>query len=203
MRSNACFKEYISTSMTSEEWEEFVAPFETDYRGNTEEKVFEKYDNVIAELALWDDLNTDERGTILNEVVLIEKENLGIEAAEIVVINYKLGESTCSYYSDKEKPICLNNSQISGEGLQDNLRTVRHEVFHAYEHCVVENIDFDSDMVKRNYYFENARKWKANINKYVPGIVDYDMYSEQPLEADAHRYAEERVTAYIKKANNA
>lgn len=196
-------KEYISTTITSEEWEEFVASFETDYGGNTEEEVFEKYDSIIAELTLWDDLNTDERVTILNKVVLIEKENLGIEATEIVVINDKLGEYTCGYYSDKEKQIYLNISQISGEGLQDNLRTVCHEVFHAYEHYVVENIDFDSNMVKSNYYFMNARKWKDNINKYVPGIVDYDMYSEQPLEADARQYAEERVNAYIEKMNNA
>lgn len=194
-------KEYFSSSMTSDEWEEFVASFKTDYGGKTEEKLFKKYDSVINELAIWDELNTDERITILNKVVLIEKENLGIEAADIVVTNGKLGEYTCGYYSDEEKEICLSISQISGEGLQDNLRTVCHEVFHAYEHHVVATLDFDSEMVQNNYYFESARKWKDNINKYVPAIVDYGMYSEQPLEADARQYAEERIMAYTETIN--
>lgn len=85
--------------------------------------------------------------------------------------------------------------------MQDNLRVVCHEVFHAYEYYVVDNIDFDSDMVQNNYYFKNARKWRDNIKNYVPGIVDYEMYSDQPLEADARQYAEERVTAYLEKMN--
>ena len=194
-------KEYFSSSMTSDEWEEFVASFKTDYGGKADKDLFNKYDTVIDELASWDKLSTNERVTLLNKVVLIEKENLGIEAADIVVINDKLGEYTCGYYSDEEKQICLNVSQISGKGLQDNLRTVCHEVFHAYEHYVVETIDFDSEIVQNNYYYENAREWRDNINKYVPAIVDYDMYSDQPLEADARQYADDRVAAYIERMN--
>lgn len=194
-------KEYFSSSMTSDEWEEFVASFKTDYGGKADKDLFNKYDTVIDELKLWDKSSTDERITLLNKVVLIEKENLGIEAVDIVVINDKLDEYTCGYYSDEKKQICLSISQISGEGLQDNLRTVCHEVFHAYEHYVVETIDFDSEMVQNNYYFENAREWRDNINKYVPAIVDYDMYSAQPLEADARQYADDRVAAYMEKMN--
>lgn len=193
-------KEYFS-SMTSEEWEEFVASFKTDYSGKTDEKLFEKYNTVIDELVLWDELNTDERVTLLNKIVLIEEENLGIETTDIVVINDKLGEYTCGYYSDEEKQICLSFSQISNESFQDNIRTVCHEAFHAYEHFVVKTIDFDSEMVQNNYYFESARKWRDNIDKYVPAIIDYDMYLDQPLEVDARQYAENRVTAYIEKLN--
>jgi len=194
-------KEYFSSSMTSDEWEEFVASFKTDYGGKADKDLFNKYDIVIDELTSWDKLSTDERITLLNKVVLIEKENLGIEAVDIVVINDKLGEYTCGYYSDEEKQICLSISQISGEGLQDNLRTVCHEVFHAFEHYVVETIDFDSEMVQNNYYFESAREWRDNISRYVPAIVDYDMYSDQPLEADARQYAEDRVAVYMEKMN--
>ncbi len=194
-------KEYFSPSMTSDEWEEFVASFKIDYGEKEDAELFEKYDAVIEDLNLWDELNPDERIAILNKVVLIEKENLGIESAEFVVTNDKLGEYMCGYYSDQDQELCLSISQISGGSLEENIRTVCHEVFHAYEHYVVENINFNSEMVQNNFYFESARKWRDNINKYVPGIIDYDMYWEQPLEADARQYAEDRVNAYIEKLN--
>ncbi len=191
-------KEYISPSATSDEWEKLVASFKADYGAKDDEDLFNKYDKVIDELASWEKLNTDDRTTLLKKVALIEKENLGIEDADFLVIGDKLDEYSCGFYSYEENQIYLNSSQISHGDLQDCLITVCHEVFHAYEYYVVENIDFDSEMVQNNYYFENARKWKNNIDNYVPSVIDYDMYYDQPLEKDARQYAEDRVTAYTK-----
>ncbi len=189
-------EEYFS-SMDTEEWEDFVASFRTDYGGKTDEDLFRKYEEVVRELDSWAELDTDERVLLLNKIVLIEKENLGIESADFIVTTDKLGESTYGYYSDEENLICLSISQISNESMEENIRTVCHETFHAYEYYVVENIDFDSEMVKNNFYFESARRWKSNIEKYVPATVDYDMYFTQPLEADARKYAQSRVEAYL------
>ena len=61
-------KEYFSSSMTSDEWEEFVASFKTDYGGKADEDLFNKYDTVVDELASWDKLSADKRITLLNKV---------------------------------------------------------------------------------------------------------------------------------------
>lgn len=192
-------KEYISPSEASDEWAELAAFFKADYGGKNDEDLFNKYNKVIDELATWEKLNTDERATLLKKVALIEKENLGIEDADFFVTADKLDEYSCGFYSSEEKQICLSSAQISHGDLQDCLITVCHEVFHAYEYYLVENTDFDSELVQNNYYFETARKWKNNIDKYVPSAIDYDMYFEQPLEKDARQYADDRVAAYAKR----
>lgn len=193
--------EYFSSSITYEEWEEFVSSFKMDYGSTDKVELFDKYDSVVREMSVWDEFSTDERVELLNKVVLIEKENLGIDSAEFIVTTDKLDEYTCGFYSDSEREICLSISQISGGTLEENIGTVCHEVFHAYEHYVVENIDFSSTIVQENYYFANAREWKDNIKNYVQGTIDYDMYISQPLEAYARNYSDERVTAYMDKLN--
>ncbi len=37
------------------------------------------------------------------------------------------------------------------------------------------------------------------MESYVPGGVNFEWYQDQPLEADANRYAKARTAAYMKK----
>ena len=73
--------------------------------------------------------------------------------------------------------------------------TVFHEVYHLYQHYVVNNIDWNSDF-SRSAYFATARAWKENQENYIKsdGTEEgYWLYSKQPLEESAREYARERV----------
>ena len=68
---------------------------------------------------------------------------------------------------------------------------------HAFVHYTVENIDYDSELVQENYYYKQAREWKENTENYISSNTNYDEYRNQPIEADARDYAEERVEYYL------
>ena len=64
------------------------------------------------------------------------------------------------------------------------MRTMIHEMRHAYQHAVVNNPD------KFNVSEETRKQWAANFNDYKSAKTDgYDAYVEQPIEYDAKRFA--------------
>ena len=77
------------------------------------------------------------------------------------------------------------------------LDTICHECRHAYQHYVVDMLDWSQDSVNSHYYYRSAQQWKLELNDYRDGQLNYDTYYQQSIEADARAYAERSVYVYM------
>lgn len=194
------YEEYYKYSLSSEEWAAFVEWFNEDSEEvDKEEKVVIPHEDKIADLLKWDKLNVAEKERVIRSIALIEKEVLGISNdVEITVSTEKMSDYTCGYFIDSSKEIFINYKYLNEGELEDVLQTILHEMHHAFVHYTVENIDYESKLVQDNYYYKQAREWKENTENYISSSSNYDEYRNQPIEADARAYAEERVEYYLK-----
>lgn len=193
------YEEYYKYSLSSEEWAAFVEWFNEDSdEAEKEEKETILHENKLVDLLKWDELNVAEKERVIRSIALIEKEELGIgDDVEIIVSTEKMSEFTYGYYVDASKEIFVSYKHLNEGQLKDVLETILHEMHHAFVHYTVESIDYESELVKENYYYKQARKWKENVDNYISSDSDFDKYQNQPIEADARAYAEERVTFYL------
>ncbi len=198
------YEEYYKYSLSSEEWAAFVEWFNEDSEEvEKEEKVVIPHEDKIADLLKWDKLNVAEKERVIRSIALIEKDELGISNdVEITVSTEKMSDYTCGYYIDTSKEIFINYKYLNEGELDDVLQTMLHEMHHAFVHYTVENIDYESELVQDNYYYKQAREWKSNTENYISSSLNYDEYRNQPIEADARAYAEERVVFYLKYVEN-
>ncbi len=193
------YEEYDKYSLSAEEWAVFVEWFNEDSEEVEEkEKEVIPHEEKIADLLKWDELNVAEKERVIRSIALIEKEELGISNdVEITVSTEKMSDYTCGYYVDSSKEIFINYKYLNEGKLEDVLQTILHEMHHAFVHYTVENIDYESELVQDNYYYKQAREWKENTENYISSNTNYDEYRNQPIEADARAYAEERVKYYL------
>lgn len=190
------YEEYYKYSLSSEEWAAFVEWFNEDVE--KEEKVVIPHEDKITDLLKWDKLNVAEKERVIRSIALIEKEELGIgNNVEIIVSTEKMSEYTYGYYVNDSKEIFISYKHLNEGQLKDVLQTILHEMHHAFVHYTIENIDYESELVKDNYYYKQAREWKENTTNYISSSSNYDEYQNQPIEADARAYAEERVEYYM------
>lgn len=191
------YEEYIEVDMTAEEWSalEDILSENTD---EPEKTLFEKHEKTIQQIDEWDSLDNDSKVELICKIGIIELENLGIDDDVGISIEAdKIDENTMGYYVDSEKQIVINIGHICSDDVTENIDTIAHEVFHAYQHYVVSSVDFDSEFVKTSHYYKDAREWKDNIQNYISADYDFQKYQSQPLEADASEYASERVEEYM------
>lgn len=192
------YEEYIDKILKAEEWSSLVEVVEDENSDILCESVLEKYKEIILEINNWSNMSDNEKTELIFKIGIIEMENLGIEKnSGIIIVADELDDYTMGYYSDQEKIIVINAEHISSDSAESNIKTVFHEVFHAYQHQLVDLIDFDSEIVKNSYYFIDAREWKDNIENYISAETDFDAYQAQPLEADARTYSETRAQEYF------
>lgn len=197
------YEEYEKYSLSAEEWVVFVEWFNEDSE-ETEEvgKDAIPHEDKISDLLKWDELSVADKERVIRSIALIEKEELGISnEVEITVSTEKMSNYTCGYYIDSSKEIFINYKYLNEGKLENVLQTILHEMHHAFVHYTVENIDYESELVQDNFYYKQAREWKENTENYISSNINYDEYRNQPIEADARTYAEERVVVYLEYMN--
>ena len=197
------YEEYFEAAITAEEWAAFVEIFEAAKTDSSEETPFSEYRETLDSIAEWNELSNKEKVETVQGIGLIELEHLGVsDDVGIKIRTDKMDEYTMGYYLDSEKQIVINIGHICSDSIEENIDTITHEIFHAYQHYVVYSVDFESDFVKTSYYFEDAREWKDNMDNYISADKDFKAYQAQPLEADASAYAQQRTTEYMRALNN-
>lgn len=190
------YKEYIDV-LTMDEWMAFLEALDLD---DAETVAVDKENQTLlsSRLEKWDDLKPDERASLLYEIGIREEQYLGIDNfASITMSTEKMYAYTLAYYSNENRIIRINVDLIHNYGVQENVETILHEVYHAYQHYVVSTLDFSSDLVLNSYYYADAREWKRNMDNYVSGTTDFDAYEAQKLESDARDYATKRIGVYL------
>lgn len=134
----------------------------------------------------WNSASLEERKTML--INLLDELNLimGLQVTDYKFDN--LGASTRGQYSSSTNSVTINLDYVDpANGRSDSymvMRTMIHEMRHAYQHAAVNNPD------KFNVSEETRKQWAANFNDYKSAKTDgYDAYVEQPIEYDAKRFA--------------
>lgn len=193
------YEEYYKYSLSAEEWADFVEWFNEDSKEEKEEKnEVVPHEDKITDLLRWEELNIADKERVIRSIALIEKEELGISNnVEIIVSTEKMSEYTCGYYIDSSKEIFINYKYLNEGELENVLQTILHEMHHAFVHYTVENIDFESEFVQNNFYYKQAKEWKKNTENYISSSTSFAEYQNQPIEADARAYAEERAEFYL------
>lgn len=197
------YEEYCRNSLSSESWATFLEDFNENNKGGTGETTGAiPHEDKIENLLKWETLSVAEKERVIRSVALIEKEELGIsENVEITVFTEKMSEYTRAYYTNSSKEIFINYKYLNEGKVEDVLQTVLHEMHHAFVYYTVDNLDYESELVRDNYYYKQAREWKENTENYLSSNADYDEYKNQPIEVAARTYAEERVKVYMSYIN--
>lgn len=192
------YEEYYKHSLSSEEWETFIEWFNEIGEEQKEGKETITYEDKIADLLKWDELNAAEKERVIRSIALIEKEELGIgNEVEISVSSKKMPDNTYGYYIDLSKEIFINYKHLNEDTIENVLQTILHEMHHAFVYYTVDSINYEAKLVQDNYYYKQAREWKENLDNYISSDSDFDEYQNQPIEADARAYSEERVKVYM------
>lgn len=193
------YEEYHKYSLSAEDWSAFVEWFnEASEDSIADEESVILHKDKLSGLSEWDSLSLPEKERIIRSVALIEKETLGIDdSVEILVSTEKMSDSTCGYYIDSTKEIFINYKHLNESEMSEVLDTIIHEMHHAFVHYTVETLDFESETIKNSYYYKRAREWKENTENYISASTNFEDYENQPIEADARAYAEERVAVYL------
>ncbi len=157
-----------------------------------------EYSEVMKCLNNWSFAEDEAKEECIRQIAIIEMKTLGIEDVSKVRVTVEaIRETTLGVYIDENGEIKINIAHLRESDVEECLKTVLHEVFHAYEFYLLDTLDFNSEQVKNGYYFRQAREWKNNVDAgYVPPAAGYESYLNQPLERDANKYAEERFPAY-------
>lgn len=191
------FKETKTPDLSDTDWIRFVQDFEEQEVPQRELTLFERHADTVAELNEWDRLNNERRLDLLRRIGLIEMEYLGVNGVDVQIDSEKMPMSYFAYYDDSIKQIRINIVHICSDDVEENVNTILHEVFHVYQHSVVDSLDFNSEQVQNSFYYSQARIWNENFKNYVTGANDYNAYATQPVEADANRHADARTAEYL------
>lgn len=160
-------------------------------------------EEIIEGLKAWDEADSDTRINLLYRIAINEAEYLGYKnfAEEIQFSAQEMESFELGGYNDQNREIRINHQYINDKdrSAQEVVYTVIHETRHAYQSYIVRSVDFTLPIVQNAEYFKSARLWKENSEpgNYIQGLLYPEEYREQPLEADANTYAEERISVYF------
>lgn len=142
---------------------------------------------------VWEGLGREERLKVLLELLTYESGKLGIDCPDIRT--KCLSKNVLGQYSEGCKEMRIDIKELDQCGSYEAVLIMLHELFHAYQHKCVAEIELTEDM-KKLKYFESLTAWKENVEHYENGMKDAMQYLKQPLERDAQGFAEEEIKLY-------
>lgn len=151
----------------------------------------------------WKDLPVDERLDVLQTVVNIEKNNLGM-STDLNLRAASLKQGLSGYYSDSRQEIVVNLETLKDAAAQEMLEVVCHEVRHGYQHRLVDAFRSVDDAYKELSVFSDAKVYEEELSNYIDGNGGKDEmwdYYQQDVERDARNYAESCVEKYFVRIN--
>lgn len=145
----------------------------------------------------WNQLNIEDRITVLQSISDMEAQILGIP--KVSVFASAMNETTLGKYQDGKNQIEINIEYLAESSPETCVSTVCHEVFHAYQHYMIKTVNWKSAAAKTKY-FDELRAWRKNEKHYENGSTGFKAYQNQPLESSARKYAREetkRIFSYV------
>ncbi len=142
----------------------------------------------------WTELTVDERLSVLRTIADIETNYLGIP--EVDLCTEVLEENVLGHYVDETRTVTINLSYLATEPAREMLSTLCHEVYHSYQHRLVEFYDTLTAEEKELLIFYEASRYKDEFANYIDGNEDLEGYLAQYCERDSDNYAEEAILDY-------
>lgn len=199
--------------------ETYIPTAETDGEKNSEDEnvtaenteqdavetvdVFEENKELLLEFTQenWEKKSIQERIDVAQRFLNFEDIRLGIPSVPIYAEKmYSI--TVIATYDYENKNIIMDNQFFMELSAEEILNTLCEENFHAFECYMIENMDWNMNLIN-TYYFQELREWRENLNCYISaGLDDYEEYESQPVEASAKRYAKEEtelIQEYLKK----
>jgi len=166
------------------------------------EDVRDAYADKLALLgnAAWAGLDVQARLNVLQAVVCVEAEYLCIPVPEVVGMKMDR-QSILGQYDEQKKRIIVNLDTLAESDPEACVETVAHECRHAYQHAVVDVLDWSDERVQKMEAFYWIRRWKYEQDHYVSGGANYRAYYGQEIEADARMYSFDRLGVYSRYLN--
>ena len=197
---------YIPTAETDGEkniGDENVAAENTEQDAVETVDIFEENKELLLEFTQenWEKKSIQERIDVAQRFSNFEDIRLGISPVPIYAEKmYSI--TVVATYDYENKNIIMDNQFFMELSAEEILNTLCEENFHAFECYMIENMDWNMNLIN-TYYFQELREWRENLNCYISaGLDDYEEYESQPVEASAKRYAEEEtelIQEYLKK----
>lgn len=143
----------------------------------------------------WNDLNYEERCHVMEILTFCEAKRLGIPYELTVSFSNEMPKDIYGTYNYSTRSILYNNNLVMQENSENTIFVVSHEVFHAYQHSLIEIVRKLTPEQRGLKCFEGVDKWAENEFYYVTGNTDEELgeYYLQPLECDATKYAYDNI----------
>ena len=139
-------------------------------------------------------LDIMEKVEVLNRVVQIEAEYLGIEAPVLQVTQLESG--VVGRYRQGNNIVLINELYLPYE--ETTLTGVLHELYHAYQYSFIAlDINNSSDLL----FFRQVEQWRKEYEDMETNIHTREghlSYYMQDIEISARKYAEDRINEYGK-----
>lgn len=174
---------------------------------NTEAEAYnmdnQQLSNNVEELLLlqeeiWADLSVKERLDVLQTVANYEVSYLGLPH-ELNVSAEVLDEGNLGCYIDSIHSIKVNLDFLSTGTAHELLETLAHEVYHAYQHRLVDLYNSTDEQYKNMMLLYRASVYKEEFESYVDGDEDFIGYLFQVVEIDSDAYALATVDSIYKE----
>lgn len=144
----------------------------------------------------WEMLSHQVRLAALQQVANAECDYLGIPYRLSVSAAEMERNSVRGYYTHENHSICLNRVLVDTMSAEENLSTLLHEVYHAFEYAVVEVYEETDASFQNLRLFESAWAYSREFDNYINGAEDFDAYINQLVERDSKSYSDQRLRDY-------
>lgn len=144
---------------------------------------------------VWNDLTVQERLNVLQTIADIERNYLGI-SNELNVGTANLSEELLGYYDDRTHEVIISMDSLLYDDVYEVLDTLCHEVYHSYQHRLVDAYVAADTQTQNLRVFKNASYYLEEFSDYKSGTEDFCSYYAQECESDAREYAESSVLDY-------
>ena len=156
---------------------------------------------------LWEDMDVESRLETLERVLEAEAECLGIRTPRLTAACLAEDDKNANgQYNHTRDRIELDEEALMTRDGRDTLETLLHECRHAYQHSVVDMIDWSHEAAKQHAFFAEARAWREEhigasvYNNSPEGIEEYFLeYYYTAIELDAREYARARIREIIEE----
>lgn len=147
----------------------------------------------------WKKLTTKQKLDALQIITDIEVNYLGI-THEVDVETENMEEGILGSYNDSTYKIVISHSLLENGSPSELLETTCHEVYHSYQHSIVDVYSGLDEKFKKLQIFRAAASYEQEFNNYSDGIrSSYESYYSQNCESDARSYAQSAIEDYYKE----
>ena len=144
---------------------------------------------------IWKDLTAQERLNVLQTIADVERNYLGI-SNELTVGTANLSEELLGYYNDRTHEVIISMDSLLYDDVYEVLDTLCHEVYHSYQHRLVDAYVASDAQIQNLRMFKNASYYLEEFSDYKSGTENFCSYYAQECESDAREYAESSVLDY-------